>query len=219
MRQQALQNGDLSAATQVEIEKLVYGGDGLARLGGQVVLTPFVLPSELVLIRTERVKTGLLRGIGPEVITASPERVIPRCEYFADCGGCHYQQANYEFQLVAKRAILRETLQRIGGIAYEDEISVIGGLPWEYRNRIQLHFQNRKSGFHRFASHSLRPITHCEISSPMLNEMIRKFNDAVKELRWPDFLKTVEVFTNESEIELNVLDSTKPVAARFWDWC
>ena len=30
----------------ITIEKLVYGGDGLARVDGRVVLTPFVLPGE-----------------------------------------------------------------------------------------------------------------------------------------------------------------------------
>ena len=31
---------------QVSVEKLIYGGMGLARIDGQVVLTPFVLPGK-----------------------------------------------------------------------------------------------------------------------------------------------------------------------------
>src|SRR4051812_39293872 len=98
--------------TIVEIEKLVHGGEGLARMDGQVVLAPYVLPGEKVSVTTGRVKNGLLRGSSPEVIAAAPERIVPRCEYFADCGGCHLQHASYEFQLAQKRAILLETLQR-----------------------------------------------------------------------------------------------------------
>ena len=49
----------------------------------------------------------------------------------------------YDFQLQQKQAILRETLQRLGGIAYEDEIAMVAGDPWNYRNRIQLHFGKR----------------------------------------------------------------------------
>ena len=46
----------------IEIEKLVYGGDGLSRLDGQVVLTPLVLPNEQVSVETSRIKEWLLRG-------------------------------------------------------------------------------------------------------------------------------------------------------------
>ncbi len=206
-------------AVEVDVEKLVYGGEGLARLDGQVVLAPFVLPGERVEITTERVKTGLLRGTSRRIVEPSPERTIPRCEYFANCGGCHYQHANYEFQLVQKRDILRETLQRLGGISYEGEIQIISGPPWYYRNRIQLHFSDREAGFHKAASHELCAITHCEISSPLLNEVIAKLQAAAKQPEWPEFLRSLEVFTNETAVQLNVVDSNRPVAARFFEWC
>lgn len=202
----------------VEIEKLVYGGEGLARMDGQVVLTPYVLPGEKVSIDTSRVKNGLLRGTAPEVITAAAERIVPRCEYFGDCGGCHLQHAGYDFQLAQKRGILLETLQRIGGIRHEGEIALISGEPWFYRNRIQLHFERGQSGFHRAGSHEVRPIDHCYIASPLLVEAIGKLRAAVKRPEWPRFLRSLELFTNESELQINVTDSTRPVAARFFDW-
>ncbi|HEY6987807.1 MAG TPA: class I SAM-dependent RNA methyltransferase [Bryobacteraceae bacterium] len=202
----------------VEIEKLVYGGEGLARMNGQVVLAPYVLPGEKVSIDTNRVKNGLLRGTMPEVITAAAERIVPRCEYFADCGGCHLQHAGYEFQLAQKRGILLETLQRIGGIRHEDDVAVISGDPWFYRNRIQLHFERGKSGFHRAGSHEVRPIDRCYIASPLLVEAIAKLQPAATRPEWPRFLRSLELFTNESELQVNVVDSTRPVAARFFDW-
>lgn len=203
----------------LDIEKLVYGGEGLARLDGQAVLVPFVLPGERVEVTTQRVKTGLLRGSDQRVLQQSPERVIPRCEYFENCGGCHYQHAEYRLQLEQKREVLRETLQRLGGLRYDDEISVLSGDPWFYRNRIQLHFDERRAGFHKTGSHDLCAIDHCYISSPVLVEVIAKLQAAVKEPQWPEFLRSLELFTNESEIQLNVIDTTRPVAARFFEWC
>jgi 23S rRNA (uracil1939-C5)-methyltransferase len=44
---------------EVEIEKLVYGGDGLSRLAGQVIFTPYVLPGERAAVETVREKPGL----------------------------------------------------------------------------------------------------------------------------------------------------------------
>jgi 23S rRNA (uracil1939-C5)-methyltransferase len=202
-----------------DVEKLVYGGEGLARVEGQVLLTPFVLPGERIQVLTKRAKAGLLRGTSPEILRASSQRVVPRCEYFGTCGGCQYQHADYPLQLEAKRGILRETLQRLGGIRYEEEIPVISGEPWNYRNRVQLHFSERRVGFRQSESHDLCPITHCEISSPVINEVIVKLNEAVQCREWPDFLRSLEVFTNEDQIQFNVLDSQRPVAARFFTWC
>jgi len=202
-----------------EVEKLVYGGEGLARVEGQVLLTPFVLPGERIQVLTKRAKAGLLRGASPEILRPSLQRVVPRCEYFGTCGGCQYQHADYALQLEAKRGILRETLQRLGGITYEEEISEINSEPWNYRNRVQLHFSERRVGFRQSESHDLRPITHCEISSPAINDVIAKLNEAVRRREWPEFLRSLEVFTNEDQIQFNVLDSERPVAARFFTWC
>ncbi|MGA8026704.1 MAG: class I SAM-dependent RNA methyltransferase [Bryobacteraceae bacterium] len=203
----------------VEIEKLVYGGEGLARLDGQVVLVPFVLPGERVSVTVDRVKTGLLRGALPHVLEPAPQRTPPGCEYFANCGGCHYQHAEYEFQLQQKKAILIETLQRLGGIQFEGEVRVLSGEPWHYRNRIQLHFENAQAGFHKAGSHDLCAIDHCPISSPMLNQAIAKFQAAATQPEWPDFLRSLEIFTNETDVQLNIVDSIRPVAARFFEWC
>jgi 23S rRNA (uracil1939-C5)-methyltransferase len=211
-------NAPKSTAT-VQVEKLVYGGDGLARLDGQVVLTPFVLPAEQIEVITNRGKGSLLRGRSPQIIQPSVHRTLPRCEYFANCGGCHYQHAEYAYQLEAKRGILRETLQRLGGITYDDEIGVISGDPWNYRNRIQLHSSERRLGFRKAESHDVCPITHCEISSPALNEAIAKLGQAVQRKEWPTFLRTIELFTDENQMQLTVVETTRPVAARFFAWC
>ena len=138
---------EVPATAEVEIEKLVYGGEGLARIDGQVVLVPFSLPGERVTVTPKRVKNGLLRAGKPEIVNASSERVTPRCEYFSTCGGCQYQHSSYEFELSQKVLILRETLQRLGGINYDREIPVVQGEPWFYRNRIQLHFANGRADF------------------------------------------------------------------------
>src|SRR5947208_15342827 len=132
----------------VRIEKLVYGGDGLARADGQVAHVPYVVPGDLVSIKTERVNSGLLRGKHPELIEAGPGRVTPKCEYFGfgKCGGCHYQHFDYAVQVLEKKAILAETLHRQGGIQYGGEIKALTGDPWYYRNRIQLHFEGRTVG-------------------------------------------------------------------------
>lgn len=204
---------------EIAVEKWVYGGEGLSRLDGQVVLTPFVLPGEKVEALLRPINSGLLRGDNIRVIDAAPERVQPGCEYFTRCGGCQYQHAPYEFQLSEKVAILRETLRRIAGIGYDGEVNVISGEPWKYRNRVQLHFSDSRAGFHRAGSHELCPIDHCPISSPEISDAIRVLSEAVRAPQWPRFLRSLELFSNGTQLQLTVGETDRPVAARFFEWC
>jgi len=181
------------------IEKLVYGGEGLARLEGKVVLTPFVLPGEVVRAETERVKNDLWRGRLVEVLQPSASRIAPGCPYFQRCGGCQYQHTDYPFQLEQKRAILREALQRVGKIEFQDEIGVVADEPWQYRNRVQLHIEGGKAGYFAQGSRDLCAIDHCPIASPKLNEAIGKIDAPLANT-------ALELFTNETDVQVNVLD-------------
>jgi 23S rRNA (uracil1939-C5)-methyltransferase len=181
------------------IEKLVNGGEGLARLDGKVVLTPFVLPGETVRAEIDRAKNDLWRGRLIEVLQPSPSRIAPGCPYFQRCGGCQYQHIDYPFQLQQKREILREVLRRVGKIEFAGEIGMISGEPWQYRNRVQLHIAGGQVGYFAQGSRELCPIDHCPIASGKLNEVISKINA-------PQVSTALELFTNETDVQVNVVD-------------
>lgn len=188
----------------LEIEKLVYGGDGLARDAGRVVFVPFSLPGE--------------RWDGDALIEPSPDRIEPQCCYFSRCGGCHYQHLPYEKQLSAKKAILEETLARIGKLT-PPEIAVVSAEPWGYRNRVQFHFDRGQMGFHAAKSKTLVAINHCPIASPGIERALGVLRKMRRDPRFPRFLDTVELFTNETETLVNVLAARKPVSKTFFEWC
>jgi SAM-dependent methyltransferases related to tRNA (uracil-5-)-methyltransferase len=200
---------------EVEVEKLVYGGDGLARAGGRVLLSSYVLPGEKVTVRPVSKIQAKLVGVRE----ASGHRTTPGCPYFGRCGGCHYQHATYEYQVEQKVSILREVLRRVGKFDAPEEIHVITGEPWNYRNRSQFHYEKGQFGYLEAGSHRLCPVELCPISSPGVNRVLAILRDMAKDRRFPDFVREVEVFTNETEVQLNVLDSTKPIARHFFDWC
>jgi 23S rRNA (uracil1939-C5)-methyltransferase len=212
------QRSEPGGELEVAIEKLVYGGDGLARWNGQVLLTPFVLPGETARVEVLESKPGLLRGRLIELASASAERVTPECQHFGVCGGCHYQHARYEYQLAAKQGIVRETLRRVGKLEPPERIDVVAGPPYCYRNRAQLHILDRQVGYLEAGSHSLVPIRECPISSPRLIESILTLQDMAHDPRFPEFVRGVELFTNETETQLNVLESARPPARRLFDW-
>ena len=201
------------------MEKLVYGGDGLARLDGRVVFAPFVLPGERIRVQAEREKPGLIHAGTVKILEPSASRVAAPCPVFGRCGGCHYQHAPYADQLAAKRAILEEELRRLGKIAPPEEIAVIAGEPWGYRNRVQLRVEKGRLGYLEMRSHKMCGIAQCPIASPKLNQAIDVLNRMLHDARWPRMVRSLELFTDETGLQLNLMETERPVARRFFEWC
>ena len=197
----------------------MYGGEGLSRVDGEVVFTPFVLPGETVEAERTGSRKKAQRARLVNVAEPSPARVSPLCPYFGHCGGCQYQHAGYEAQLELKRGILAETLRRVGKIEFDEaRIETVAGEPFGYRNRVQFHFERGRMGYRELNSHKLVPIEKCPISSPKINEAIVRLNTMVRDRRWPNFVSSLEIFTDERHVQWNVLESDKPVAKHFFEW-
>lgn len=160
----------------LKIEQLVYKGDGLARTNdGRVVFIPFTLPDEMVTIGEPQEKKGVFSGI-PEIIKSpSPKRIEPKCPYFGNCGGCQYQHINYEEQLLIKRSILMEQLERFGGLRNQIiQETIPSPRQFSYRNHVQFHLTPEgKPGFQRALSHDVINIEKCLIVEDTINELLR----------------------------------------------
>jgi 23S rRNA (uracil1939-C5)-methyltransferase len=209
----------------LSIEKLIYGGDGLARTPAgadgrsMAVFVPFVLPGERVEAEIRQEKPGFARGSVARLIEASPDRFEARCPYFRQCGGCHYQHIPYERQLEFKAVILRETLQRIAKIELKSEIRLHASPPWNYRNRTRLRVQTAPEfppqtgktgrsggpgfalGYFRIGSHEFLPVGECPISSPLLNRVIARLVE-LRGLNCPAAVEEIELFTDAADERL-----------------
>src|SRR5437879_6169224 len=97
---------------RLSIEKLVYGGDGLAHAEGNTVFVPYVLPGEEVRAVTKSKRKKLIWAELLEIAAPAKERGRAKCAHFQKCGGCHYQHIPAAEQLRFKKEILRETLSR-----------------------------------------------------------------------------------------------------------
>ena len=194
---------------EVTIEKLIYGGDGLAHLPadeqgrGKAVFVPFVLPGERADVSLTESKPGFARAKLNKVVEGAASRIEPGCPHFGDCGGCQYQHASYEDQLRFKSEILRETLRRTAKIEFDDEIRVHPSKPWNYRNRTRMRVRSEPEfviGYNRFGSHAFLPVRECPISSPLINRAVA----AVWKLgpQAPACISEIEFFANAEDSEL-----------------
>ena len=190
----------------LNIEKLVYGGDGLARIPGpdgrnRAVFVPFVLPGERVEADLTEERPGFARASVTRVVEASAERTVAPCPYFGRCGGCHYQHIPYERQLEFKAQILRETLERIAKIKLDSEIQVYPSPPWNYRNRTRLQVRADPPfslGYYRFGSNEAIPIRECPISSPLINRVIAKLLECGG-CECPPSIQEIELFADAGD--------------------
>ena len=200
------------------IEKLIYGGDGLARLPdtkspskeqgrGKAVFVPFVLEGEKIEARLTEQKVGFARAIADRIVEPSPHRVQPGCPYFTRCGGCHYQHVSYEHQLEIKEAILRETLRRTAKLELDCPIQVHASPPWNYRNRSRLQVRSEPEfvlGYFKQSSQEVLPIEQCPISSPLINRGIAALWQLGRARKVPEGVIEVEFFANADDSKLLV---------------
>jgi len=221
------------------IEKLIYGGDGLARLPvesprngspgdkdrgrGKAVFIPFVLSGEKVEAALTEEKPGFARAQASKIIEPSPHRMQPPCPHFTRCGGCNYQHASYEHQLEIKKEILRENLRRIAKIELQCEIQVHPSPPWNYRNRSRLQVRTQPgfaAGYFKFASHELLPVEECPISSPLINRGIATLWQAGRAGKAVEGVREVEFFANADDtkmlIEFLCAPEARRAAVRAW---
>jgi len=192
------------------IDKLIYGGNGLARLPaddkgpGKAVFLPLVLKGERVEAEITEQKPGFSRARATKITEASPYRIGPKCPYFGECGGCHYQHASYEHQLEIKSAVLRETLRRVGKIELAQEIRVHASPQWNYRNRTRLHVRTRPFvlGYKRLRWNELLPVEQCPISSPLINRAMAALWELGRAGKVSAEVHEIEFFANADDTKL-----------------
>jgi predicted RNA-binding protein with TRAM domain len=164
----------------VTIHDIAFGGEGVARLDDFVIFVPFVALGENVEVELTEVKKRFARAKLLRVISASPDRVDPPCQYFGDCGGCQYQHIAYNAELAIKHKQIGDLFQRLAGLDPALVQSVVPcPQPYGYRNRIMIRSQWDKTkqglniGFIRADNRLVVDIQECKISEPELTRQIQ----------------------------------------------
>src|SRR5437867_12831519 len=194
---------------KLSIEKLVYGGDGLAHADGNTVFVPYVLPGEEVRAAAKSKKKKIIWAELLEVTSASTERGKPKCAHFQTCGGCHYQHVPAAEQIRLKKEILRETLSRLGGIAWDGAIVEHAAEPFGYRNRAQWAVRSgmpRALGYFLPESSVIVPIDECPVLSPRLTRTFAQLQEMARSGTLPVGIQEIEAFADSADekIALNV---------------
>ena len=197
-----------------EVASLDHDGRGVARIDGKTVFIEGALPGELVRLRRFRRRRRHDEAVTTEVLRPSPDRVLPRCAHFGECGGCSLQHLSHAAQIEAKGRQVLEELERIGGVRPGAWLPPLAGPAWAYRRRARLGCKYVVSkgrvlvGFRERGSPHLADLRRCEVLAEPVGALIEALALLVGELSIRDRVAQIEVAVadNATALVLRVLD-------------
>lgn len=163
---------------EVTVEKLVVGGEGLARLEGVPIFVARAAPGDRLRVRLVERHPDYARAAIVEILEPGPGRRPDPYPELSRTGICDLQHLDDELQPHLKAAAVREALQRLGRIELPPRIEVVAGPPWGYRLRTQLHAEvdavtgEVRVGYHARGSNELVAVTRCPLLVPELESLL-----------------------------------------------
>ncbi|MFN2406804.1 MAG: class I SAM-dependent RNA methyltransferase [Pyrinomonadaceae bacterium] len=190
---------------EVEIERILPGGYGLAHAAGKTIFVSLAVPGDRLRVRVDRQQGNVLFASIEEILVASPDRIEPPCPYFGRCGGCDFQQLSYEKQLAAKAEIIRDCLQRIARLEPPPEIFVTPSpRDWRYRMRAmwQIDQDAQQIGYYERGSRRVCDVADCAVLVPELQAKLEQVR-ATDWNQFPPELKHLDVVAGENGVSVS----------------
>ena len=172
---------DLKEATlDLHVEKMAYGGSGIAKLDGKTYFIDEAIPGDKVRVQIFEDKKTFARARVISFLELSKLRKESFCPY-KQCGGCQWNEATYEVQQDWKKDFVKNALEKITKIPLPEDFSFVASKPQHYRNRVLLRGEIQENhsvgvGFFRKKTRTQIHIEHCAITSPLINKVIEKIN-------------------------------------------
>jgi len=199
---------------EARIEDLSQDGRGVARVAGKTVFVEGALPGEVVKAVLLRQRRSHDEARLVAVVSASPERVAPRCPHFGACGGCTLQHLSGAAQLAAKERGLFDALGRIGRVLPARRYAPLTGPAWHYRRRARLgvRYVNSKDrvlvGFRERHNPGIAEMDSCEVLAGGLGGLLAPLATLIGSLSIVRRLPQIEVAVGDDRTALvfRVLD-------------
>jgi 23S rRNA (uracil1939-C5)-methyltransferase len=180
---------NISSAKTVErhIDNLAFNGKAVGQVDGKITFFDAGLPGETVRAVLTKKKARYNHARVTEILVKSPYRVEAKCRHFAICGGCVWQDLDYEKQLFFKRRQVIDCLEHIGRLPDFEVASAIGSdNQFYYRNKMEFSANADVAGgcllglHYRGCFDRIFNVEECLLQSSLSNEIVRWFRDFVK---------------------------------------
>lgn len=201
---------------ELHIHALSHDGRGVARNAeGKTVFVHGALVGETVMARLTQTRKSHDEADAVEVLSASPDRVTPRCAHFGVCGGCSLQHMASDAQVAAKQQALLDALQHIGKVAPARVLDPLtNDEPWGYRRkaRLGIKYVAKKGkvlvGFRERGTPYVTDLGECHVLHPRIAALLQPLSALVDGLSIRDRVAQAEVAMDDAQLVLvfRVLD-------------
>lgn len=164
-----------------------YDGKGIVKGEGITAFVNNIMIDEKAKVEIVYQSKNQTIGKVIEFIRTSEKRVKPKCKICQECGGCAIQHMSYDAQLEFKQNHVRDCLNKIGHINVEVNKTIGMDNPYEYRNKTQVPFNEKKGkiryGFYKEDTHDIVPFTHCLIQTNLADEILAYIKELLTKLK------------------------------------
>lgn len=185
------------------IHSLSHEGRGVASVQGKTTFIRGALPDESVSYHYTQCRGKFDEGVVDEVLIASPDRVVPRCEVFGRCGGCSLQHLRHNKQLVHKQQVLADHFAHFGQVQPKTWLDPLTAEQWGYRRKARLgvRYVPKKGGvlvgFRELDGRFLTDMSRCEVLHPSVGESIQLLRHWLGTLTARDQIPQLEVAVDD----------------------
>lgn len=214
----------------LKIKRLGINGEGIAYYKRLIIFVTGALPNETVVARISKATPRFAEADLVKIIKKSPDRIIPPCPVYEECGGCQLQHLAYNKQLDFKKDLLRQALEKYKPDGYQDfELRDTLGMenPWHYRNKAQFQLRKNKqtnqveAGLYRADSHQLVPLKDCLVQEETTQKVINTVTNLLTKYDVPIYderinagiLRTlmVRIGIETGEVQVVLITKTKKI--------
>jgi len=162
----------VTAEETVVVDKLVAGGEGLARFAdGRIVFLPGVIAGESVRAEIVDSQRDFARARVVAIEVPSDKRREPPCPRVAEgCGGCDWQHIDRHAQGAFKRAIVTEAYARTGKMEIEPLLRRISD--GARRTTVRVASEGVGCGFRLSGSHEVVTTESCMVAHDAINALL-----------------------------------------------
>ena len=129
---------------KVKVSDLGYKGNSICKtVDGQVLIVKNGVPGDVVDVVTYKKRKNYFLGNIKNYHKLSKERIQPKCSHFGICGGCKWQNINYDAQVKFKENKLRYLFKTFEVDKKFDKIIKVEN-QFYYRNKLEFSFTNNR---------------------------------------------------------------------------
>ncbi len=129
----------------VEIIDMSSTGKAVARIDGKVLFVDNAIPGDIIDVRIKKNKKAFMEGYPVHFHQRSSSIIEPPCDYFGTCGGCKWQNIDYQSQIKFKEKQVFENFTRIGKVEVGEMLPIMSAPEiYHFRNKLEFTFSNMK---------------------------------------------------------------------------